>query len=489
MKAAPTSLSMPSAERGPAPIHVLLVDDDESLRRALARVLTGSGLRVDVVANAPAALEFLAANDPDVVLSDFEMPGMNGMELLAQVKALRPTLEVVIMTAFADVDLAVEAMRAGAYNFITKPFQSNDAVVLTVTKAAQHRQLADRARALEQRLASEDRFGELIGTSPKMREVYRLIEEVAPTASTVLILGESGTGKELVARALHDRSPRASKPFIAVNCGAISAEVVESELFGHVRGAFTGAHAPRAGLFESANGGTLFLDEVGDLPLAAQVKLLRALQEGEVKRVGSDETRKVDARVVAATNIDLTTRIEAGTFRRDLYYRLDVFAIALPPLRERGDDAALLASTLIRRIAKRIGRKEKGLADDAIAAIRAYSWPGNVRELENAMERACILARGDVVHAGDLPFRMSDASQLAPVSAPVSGPPSTARAMKTDDLIELPYTEAKKRALERFDDYYVREIVLRSNGNASEAARRAGVDRSNFRRILRRTSQ
>jgi DNA-binding NtrC family response regulator len=484
MKAGPESLLPPAAGRGSAPIQVLLVDDDEALRRALARVLTTNGLHVDVVANAAAALEFVSANDPDVVLSDFEMPGMNGMELLAQLKALRPTLEVVIMTAFADVDLAVEAMRAGAYNFLTKPFPSNDAVVLTVTKAAQHRQLADRARALEQRLASEDRFGELIGTSPKMREVYRLIEDVAPTASPVLILGESGTGKELVARALHDRSPRAAKPFIAVNCGAISAEVVESELFGHVRGAFTGAHAPRAGLFESANGGTLFLDEVGDLPLAAQVKLLRALQEGEVKRVGSDETRKVDARVVAATNIDLATRIEAGTFRRDLYYRLDVFTIALPPLRERGDDAVLLASTLIRKIAKRIGRKEKRLADDAIAAIRAYAWPGNVRELENAMERACILARGDVVHAADLPYRPPESSQApGPVSS-TPGPTST----KTDDLFELPYAEAKRRALERFDEDYVREVVLRSNGNASEAARRAGVDRSNFRRILRRTS-
>jgi two-component system response regulator HydG len=486
MKAASIALSPAGGERKAPPIHVLVVDDDEALRRALARVLTASGLRVDVVADGAAALEFVAVNDPDVVLSDYEMPGMNGMQLLTRLKALRPTLEVVIMTAFAEVNLAVEAMRSGAYNFLTKPFHSNDAVVLTVTKAAQHRQLADRARALEERLASEDRFGELIGTSPKMREVYRLIEEVAPTSSPVLILGESGTGKELVARALHDRSPRATKPFVAVNCGAISAEVVESELFGHVRGAFTGAHAPRAGLFESANGGTLFLDEVGDLPLAAQVKLLRALQEGEIKRVGADESRKVDVRVVAATNIDLATRIEAGTFRRDLFYRLDVFGIELPPLRERGDDAVLIASTLNRRIAKRIGRKEKRLADDAIEAIRAYAWPGNVRELENAMERACILARGDLVHAGDLPFRPSESAQAV---APTALAPSTASVGKTDDLFELPYAEAKRRALERFDEAYVREIVLRSNGNASEAARRAGVDRSNFRRILRRTSQ
>jgi two-component system response regulator HydG len=485
MKAAPTSLN--PAVRPAEPIHVLLVDDNEALRRALARTMVAAGLRVDVVADGASALDFVASHDPDVVLTDYEMPGMNGLELLAQLKLLRPSLEVVIMTAFAEVDLAVAAMRAGAYHFLTKPFQSNDAVVLTATKAAEHRRLADRARALELRFASEDRFGELIGNSPKMRDVYRLIEEIAPTGSPVLILGESGTGKELVARALHERSPRSARPFVAVNCGAISAEVVESELFGHVRGAFTGAHAPRAGLFESAHGGTLFLDEVGDLPLAAQVKLLRAIQEGEIKRVGSDETRKVDVRIVAATNVGLPSLIESGMFRRDLYYRLNVFAIDLPPLRDRGDDAVLLATTLVRKIARRIGRKEKRLDEDAIAAIRAYSWPGNVRELENAMERACILARTDVVHAADFPLMTESLRNLA-VVVPAGAASSPSAPPSSEDLFDLPYAEAKRRAVERFDDQYVREVVLRANGNASEAARRAGVDRSNFRRILRRIS-
>jgi DNA-binding NtrC family response regulator len=280
-----------------------------------------------------------------------------------------------------------------------------------------------------------------------------------------------------VARALHARSPRAARPFVAVNCGAIAPEMIESEMFGHVRGAFTGAHGSRAGVFASAHGGTLFLDEVGDLPLAAQVKLLRALQEGEIKPVGSDEVHAVDVRVIAATNVDLAARVEAGTFRRDLYYRLAVFTLELPPLRERPDDVALLAAHFARKVAARIGKKERRLSPDAVAAIQAHAWPGNVRELENAMERACIVARGEEIGAADLPFTRAPAAE--------STPPSGARPPDAE-LFELPFAEAKRRVQERFENDYVRALTARAGGNTNEAARLAGVDRSNFRRIQRR---
>jgi DNA-binding NtrC family response regulator len=465
-------------EREAPPVHVLVVDDEEPIRRALARLLTARGFRVDVAVDGPAALDFLEKHDPDVLLSDLQMPGMSGIDLLKRAKAIHPSLVVVIMTAFADVDAAVGALRSGAYHFLAKPLLSTDAVALTITSAAEHRHLLDHARALERRLVTEGKFGEIIGDAPKMRALYRLIDEVAPTSSTVLVLGESGTGKELVARAIHARSPRVARPFVAVNCGAIAPEMIESEMFGHVKGAFTGAHGSRAGLFASAQGGTLFLDEVGDLPLAAQVKLLRALQEREIKAVGSDEVRVVDVRVVAATNVDLAARVEAGAFRRDLYYRLAVFTLELPPLRERPDDAALLAAYFARKIAQRIGKKDRRLSPDAVAAIRAHPWPGNVRELENAMERACIVARGEEIHAADFPFTRAFAA-TEPTTASGAAP-------RDSDLFELPFAEAKRRVQERFENDYVRALTARSGGNTNEAARLAGVDRSNFRRIQRR---
>ncbi len=280
---------------------MLVVDDEQPLRQSIARILTSRGCEVTLAEDGVAALEALESSRPDVVLTDLLMPKMTGLELLAQTKKRWPDLEVVLMTAFADVDTAVAAVKGGAYDFLTKPFPSNDAVALAVAKAAEHHRLLERAQKLEERLLSGERFGELLGTSAKMQDVYRRIEGVSSATSTVLILGESGTGKELVARAIHRHSSRAAKPFVAVNCAAIPKDLVESELFGHVRGAFTGAQGARAGLFETANGGTLFLDEVGDLPLAAQVKLLRTLQEGEVKPVGADETKSVDVRVLAAT--------------------------------------------------------------------------------------------------------------------------------------------------------------------------------------------
>jgi DNA-binding NtrC family response regulator len=479
--------------------NVLVVDDEPALRRSLARVLETRGMKVAVAEDGAQALEYIRRTPPDVALVDMMMPGVGGLEVLSQVQVMGAPCEVILMTAFADVDSAVAAMKAGAYHFLTKPFHSNDAVAHVVAKAAEHRRLAERARRLEQVLLSKERFGEIIGDSPKILEVFRLIDGVGPTSSTVMVLGESGTGKELVARAIHQHSPRSKKPFVAVNCGAIPKELVESELFGHVRGAFTGAQTARAGLFETADSGTILLDEVGDLPLAAQVKLLRVLQEGEIKRVGADESRNVDVRVIAATNVDLLSRIQAGQFRRDLYYRLHVITIELPALRDRGDDVLLLANYFLQKFARSMQRDARRLSPDAVRALLDYDWPGNVRELEHAIEHAMVLAQKEIITAADLPFSRQTAtlreSGTMPGVPPVrpsapglqgatsGGDPSRA---VLADLARLPYAEAKARLVTLFDETYTGELLRQTSGNMSEAARRAGLDRSNFRRLLKR---
>jgi DNA-binding NtrC family response regulator len=463
------------------PPRVLIVDDEPTLRRSLARLLLSRGMGVVTADDGAVAMQILQREPVDVALVDLMMPRVGGLELLEHVRAEHPGVEVVIMTAFADVETAVKAVRAGAYHFLTKPFRSNDEVVLTITKAAERRRLLDRAAMLERRLEHLEKFGELIGNSPEMQEVYRLAVGVAPTSSTVLILGESGTGKELTARAIHQHSPRASNPFVAVNCSAIPVDLVESELFGHVRGAFTGATATRPGLFESADRGTLFLDEVGDLPPLAQVKLLRALQEGEVKRVGSNETRIVDVRVIAATNVSLKERIAAGRFREDLYYRLNVVAISLPPLRDRREDIPLLAYHFLQKYAARSNSPVRKISPEAMRVLSAQRWSGNVRELENAIEHSVVFCRDTTIAPPDLPFSKKQSGTLEPgADSPSTAGPSL------DPLADLPYREAKDRAVHSFESSYFGALLQRAGGNVSEAARQAGLDRSNFRRAAKR---
>jgi len=462
--------------------RVLVVDDEPTLRRSVVRMLVASGMDAIPVEDGSAALALLERERVHVALVDLMMPKMNGLELLENLRTNHPGVEVIMMTAFGDVEVAVKSVRAGAYDFLEKPFRSNDEVILTISKAAERRRLLNRTAMLERKLEQKETFGELIGNTTSMQEVYRLAVGVAPTSSTVLILGESGTGKELTARAIHEHSSRSNKPFVAVNCSAIPVDLVESELFGHVRGAFTGAVTTREGLFESADQGTIFLDEVGDLPALAQVKLLRALQEGEVKRVGTNETRRVDVRVLAATNVDLRTKIAAGRFREDLFYRLNVICIELPPLRKRRDDIAILAHHFLRKYAARAGREVIKISDEAMRVLRSQNWPGNVRELENAMEYALVYCKEDTILPQHLP---SGRHSLAPTNTDEM--PAELGAAMSDNLADLPYREAKQRALTMFDEAYFSAVLRRTGGNISAAARQAGLDRSNFRRASKRT--
>ncbi len=457
------------------PARVLVVDDEPEMRRTLARLLSAQGMSVLTAISGEEGLDIISREPLDVALVDLQMPGVTGMDVLRGIKARNIDVHVVIMTAHGDVDIAVQAMHAGAYHFLTKPFRSADEVALTIRKAVEHRRLRDRNLALERRLQRTEKFGDLIGSSQRMHEVYERSTGVAGTSSTVLIMGESGTGKELTARAIHARSDRAGSRFVAVNCSAIPENLIESELFGHVRGAFTGATTTRQGLFENANGGTLFLDEIGDLPPLAQVKVLRALQEGEIRRVGSDETRNVDVRVIAATNVDLRDRIGTGRFRQDLFYRLSVVEIVLPPLRERVEDIPLLAYHFLQKHADNSRSDVRRISPEALADLQSRSWPGNVRELENAIQHAIVFCRGPTIVPGDLPA--STAGGDIPL---VPGP------YISSTLTDLPYRLAKERALEEFERGYFLSLLDRTAGNVSEAARQAGLDRSNFRRALRR---
>jgi len=474
-----------------SPIRVLCVDDDEIMCELATRIFAGPRYEIATSPDGVAALQHVAENEVDVALVDLVMPRMSGMETLASLKRDAPDVAVIMMTGSGDVDTAVIAMKQGAFHFFTKPFASTAAVATMVDRASDHRRLIVHTRALQDRLRAHERFGELIGKSSAMSAVYRMIDQAAPATSTVLVLGESGTGKELVAHAIHAGSARARMPLVVVNCGAIPKDLVEAELFGHVRGAFSGAHQGRSGLFESAHGGTILLDEIADLPLAAQVKLLRTLQNGEVRRVGSNDTRTVDVRVVAATNVDLAARVEEGTFRSDLYYRLNVIPITLPPLRERGKDVVLLANHFLAKLGRAMDRPAKQLGAEASRAIASYPWPGNVRELEHAMERACVLSPRDVIEPWDLPFGRTLTTAAKQAAATCGGTPEDDGELQGVEfpasVLALPYSAAKREAEALFNDAYLAKLLDQAGGNRSLAARRAGMDKANLRRILRRT--
>jgi two-component system response regulator HydG len=465
--------------REPSSARVLIVDDEPTLLRALETLLRKQGHEVTAVESPIVATQKLAQEDFDVALLDIKMPQLSGLELLHAVKHRRPEVEVIMMTGHATVETALAAVKAGAYDYLTKPFDDVELVARAVAKAAERKMLFDRNRQLESELRERSGPAEgLVGSSGAIREVSRMIEAVAYSAATVLVTGESGTGKELVARALHARSPRRAQPFVALNCGALTETLLESELFGHVKGAFTGAHRDQKGLFDAADGGTIFLDEIGDIPPPTQVRLLRVLQEGEIKRVGAADSVKVDVRVIAATHRDLTKLVKAGKFREDLFYRLNVINIPLPPLRERIDDIPLLAHHFLRRYAERLAKKVRAVSPEALDLLSGYRWPGNVRELENAIERAVVLCRGDTIAAGDLPPAVIGRTAPLVRDAPLAG----------DDAawLALSYASAKEQALRRFEKGYVDALMRACDNNISAAARKAGMDRSNFKRVLRK---
>jgi two-component system response regulator HydG len=385
---------------------VLLVDDERNALRTLKALLEGEGFRVRTAADGRAALDEIAEAAPDVLVTDLKMPEVDGLELLRRAKAADEDLPVVVMTAFGDVETAIEAMKAGALHYLQKPVRVEELVVL-IEQALEHRGARREVKALKSRLDEKLRPANMVGESPAMQAVWKVVSQVAPTRASVLLTGESGTGKELVAQAIHEQSPRKRAPFVKLHCAALAESLLESELFGHEKGSFTGAAGRREGRFKQADGGTLFLDEIGEIPPVIQVKLLRFLQERSFERVGSNETVKVDVRLIAATNRDLADEVQKGRFREDLFYRLNVVAIEMPPLRLRGGDAMALAEHFLKKYARENGKAVKGFTREAEARVAEYAWPGNVRELENAVERAVVLCEGPEIGAGDLPAALS----------------------------------------------------------------------------------
>jgi len=449
-------------------MKILVVDDERSIRFSLSELLEGEGHAVREAEHAPAALAALEGDPADLVVSDLSMPAMDGMQLLEEVRARHPETLFVLMTAYGDERTAVRALREGAYDYVPKPFD-NEEIRALVRRAREVLALRAENRRLREELAGE--FRGLIGDSPGMREVYRLVRRAAPTDVTVLVTGESGTGKELVARAVHEESRRARGPFVALNCSALPGELVESELFGHLRGAFTGADRDREGLFEAADGGTLFLDEIGDLAVPAQAKLLRALEERQVLRVGATRPTAVDVRVVAATHRPLERLVAEGGFRQDLLFRLQVIQVQIPPLRERRDDIPALAVHFVRHFAERYGRPVREIDPGARRALLAYDWPGNVRELRNVVERAVVLAEGESLEAADLP----------PAVAGSTAPLRPADAA----LADLPFAEARARALDAFDRSFLGAALERHGRNVSRTARALEMHRQSLQKKLR----
>jgi two-component system, NtrC family, response regulator PilR len=382
--------------------NILVVDDERSLREFLSICLGRAGHKVTVAEDPATALRALTS-DVDLVITDLKMPGtMDGLGVLDEVKKRHPDTQVIVMTAYASTETAIAAMKRGAYDYLTKPFKV-DEISVVVERALERQALVQANAALRDKVQGRYKLSSLLGRSPSMQRVFELIRKIAPTRTNVLVTGESGTGKELVARALHHEGPRATKPFVAVNCGAIPDTLMESELFGHVRGAFTGASAAKEGLFAAADGGTLFLDEIAELSSPMQVKLLRALQERRIKPVGGVEEQGVDVRVVAATNRDLEAEVASGGFRQDLYYRLNVIQVHLPPLRQRRDDIPLLIDHFLKRYVGELGKRIIGVSPEALAVLVSYDYPGNVRELENVIERAVTLETSKIITRGALP--------------------------------------------------------------------------------------
>jgi len=444
-----------------APPTLLIADDDPVALDLLAEVLSREGYRVRAAASGEDCLRLAEAEPVDLAIVDLRMPGLDGLQVIQRLATIQPGVPVLVLTAFVTIDTAIEAIRSGAYDYLSKPFRMEE-IKVVVRRALEARRLAGENRQYRRELESRYGVQNLQGHSPQMVEVYKLVARVSALETTVLIQGETGTGKELAARAIHYASPRAERPFVVVDCTALPEGLFESELFGHERGAFTGAVSTRRGLLETSDGGTCFLDEIGELAPALQAKLLRLLQERAIRRVGGNEVLPVNVRIITATNRDLGKRVAEGAFREDLYYRLNVVTIVLPPLRERSQDIPLLAQHFLDKYARPAGKPARGFAPETLAVLSGYHWPGNVRELEHAIERAVALSSSEVLVPDDLPVLLRQ------------GPAGDLR---------LP---ASRMTLEEVKQWYVAKVLEEAGGNKVRAAELLGIDRGTLYRILRR---
>jgi len=447
---------------------VLVVDDEPGMRHILKRVLTDEGYTVDTASEGNAAIKIIGQDAPDAVMLDIRMPGKSGLEILDHIKQETPDTAVIMMTAFGTVETAVKAMKRGAYEYITKPF-NNDEVLHIINNALERKRLLDRTRYLAEQLEAQQGIDNIIGESHPMQELFSLIRKVAPTDSTVLILGGSGTGKELVARAIHSHSNRKDEKFLAINCGALPKDLIESELFGHEKGSFSGAYQRKIGLFESADGGTLFLDEIGELPMELQVKLLRALEQREIRRLGSVSNKPVDVRVVAATNKDLKENVQDGLFREDLYYRLSIIDINLPYLRDRKEDIPQLVEHFITVFNQKMNRSVVSISPEAMKLLMNYSWPGNVRELENMIQRGMVLRESGVIEEGDLPES-------------INAPAPEKKSIAFIDPSELTFQKAR----EAFEHQYLEQLIKANGGNVTKSAIMAGISRRHLQELMKK---
>ncbi|MFI5373038.1 MAG: sigma-54-dependent transcriptional regulator [Candidatus Rokuibacteriota bacterium] len=458
--------------------RILIVDDEPDMLENCSRILSRQGYACLTAENGRAALAILERERPDLLLTDIKMPEMDGMALLQRAHEVDPALPVIMITGFASIESAVAAVREGAFDYLPKSF-SVDQLRVAVERALRHRGLQIENRNLRQQLQQTLGLENVVGRSPAMTQVFELVKKAARSEANILVLGESGTGKELIARAIHANSPRASGPFVPVDCASLPEQLLESELFGHEKGAFTGAVRTKTGLVEAAHRGTLFLDEIGDLPASLQVKLLRALQERQIRRVGGTGLVDVDVRVVSATNRNLAEAIAKGQFREELYYRINVIAIRLPPLRERAGDVRLLAHTFLKRYGQ---ERVTGLDEAAAEALDRYPWPGNVRELQNVIERACALADGPRITMKDLPEHVLHAGARS--AAPEPSVPGAGPSAELGTGTDLTLKAAKEQWLQVLEVSYLRDLLARHDGNVSSAAKAAGIDRKTFHRLI-----
>jgi DNA-binding NtrC family response regulator len=453
--------------------RILVVDDEEIVIRSCLRILADGDYQVEAVQDGLEALRKIDENPYDVLILDIKMPRIDGLEVLRRVKEGHPDIDVIMITGLSDIETAVRSMKLGALDYLPKPFDP-DELKRVVARSLERRRLLQENLNLKSEVSSKYRMENIIGASPSMQEVYRLIAKCAPTNSTVLLTGESGTGKELVARAIHYNSLRKDKPFVPVDCTSLSENLLESELFGHVKGAFTGAVAAKRGMFEVARGGTLFLDEIGNISLSTQAKLLRVIQEREFRAVGDTRTQEADVRLIAATNKDLKAMVADGSFREDLYYRINIFPIRVPPLRERKDDIPVLAHHFLNAFGKELNKKLAGFSEGAMKVLADYHWPGNVRELENTVQRAAILATDDTIRQGHL-VNIIDHVPRLDIEVP-----------RTSEELKRIKKAAREKSVEEIEKLFVLEALQRNGWNVTRSAEETGMQRTNFQALMKK---